>query len=617
MIKEFLSLSVMLVGYAILSEKEKNEIKKLACDFLKGKREEFKKSYGNTKEKECGDFAKRIVMDFDNIIAYTQKNPIEDSVCRYYDYFEKNYRNVPVSSEANETKKKMLDQLLLQIYSTAQLAFENYYKVLLSGKNIQEINKIERNHKSNDEFFESLRDNTFVNITPELSTTINSEDYCVIVDKDVVVSKNVDCKGKLAFIKCNIVFENDGNIDVGQYGALAFINCTVRVNKDCEHQIIYSSGEVYACHVIFDSVVSGFSFDGKTTIESCEFIACREICVGSDILRGKSSIDGCKFTCGFKEEESSCHFNDYDSCLKIGDVTITNSRFESIGKSNNFSIVKCENNYNSVIENCTFVGAKNCIYCEDYVRLNKCYFESCENAIILTKGIEKPKPIIKNSYFVYCKDVIHVSCNCIVHGCKFIKCKDQMITCIDVFSFPRYGLGNNISMLSYKNGGIEVRNSIFSDIAFNDNDGNCNRGIIVLSRYGGKKSKVNLVDNCVFDGICINNGYLIKIYQGAPSADEIEESDKRGKETKIIASKNIVAKIKQSSFNNYQYKNRENSLIQTQLLLQHIFKGDEPITMAKIVDCDTYPRKGQQCSDYRSAYLFDEKEKEMVGSCVK
>lgn len=139
---------------------------------------------------------------------------------------------------------------------------------------------------------------------------------------------------------------------------------------------------------------------------------------------------------------------------------------------------------NANVSNCSFTGTKYCL--EEVASVKNCEFTDC-NFVISTNV--RPSYAgsfnIDNCCFKQCTDILTLKINTNITNCQFLQCDAELISAQHYF------------------GGVHIEFCEFLNIKANDK--NC----ISLKRGKDKSSKENIIRKCIFNGIQINNTFLI------------------------------------------------------------------------------------------------------------
>lgn len=150
------------------------------------------------------------------------------------------------------------------------------------------------------------------------------------------------------------------------------------------------------------------------------------------------------------------------------------------------------------IEKCSFYGMTEGIHA---FKVKDCKFENCNRAIncmIMPSNHIKDRHIA-NCVFIKCTNVIDVCDDIIISNCYFISCYNTIIS-------P--------AAMGFFTGGIKVKFCYFINIK-NLSSNNARMGYeqdassIVFRRSGTNNSMANYLEKCIFDGVSIDNNFLI------------------------------------------------------------------------------------------------------------
>lgn len=150
------------------------------------------------------------------------------------------------------------------------------------------------------------------------------------------------------------------------------------------------------------------------------------------------------------------------------------------------------------INKCSFYGMTEGIIA---LKVKDCKFENCNRAIncMIMPTYYKKDRYIANCVFIKCTNVIDVCDDIIISNCHFISCYNTIIS-------P--------AAMGFFTGGINVKFCHFINIK-NLESNNARTGYeqnassIILRRSGTNNSVANYLKQCIFDGVSIDNNFLI------------------------------------------------------------------------------------------------------------
>lgn len=295
-------------------------------------------------------------------------------------------------------------------------------------------------------------------------------------------------------------------------GSLIFQNCVIYYNEENHINSIKledtSRVSVYNCIVVGNNISNGYLFEGTTksfNISNCTFEGCQKflhINVRDFAIKSCYIHDCCNaFYVG---SNNKCIV---DNCLIFREYVSTGTLFilAKAEISNNTIIGKNSyerDNYFYNIkkaDNCTFIAVYGCIDHADCV--TNCVFQKCHR--VLSDSF-----IIDNCFFCRCQDVIRSSYifDIKIEFSQFLNCYAPCVTYQEIV----FRKDSQSCVIEY----CEFINTSLMG----------NSSIIALSRGTGSKSKINVIKNCIFNGVALCIEYLIEpltLYEKAKPYDKV------------------------------------------------------------------------------------------------
>lgn len=389
----------------------------------------------------------------------------------------------------------------------------------------------------------------------------------------VHINTYINCKGTLVFRNC-IVYYNDSEgpseISLEEKSNVVFYNCKIVMGK-------YSKNN----HLIKGTSESILIKD--STFENCNRFCC--IDVSEKFLIDNCFIYNCKDNfvqvwSGYKNENkifmNNCIVADDFS---YDDHTYFGEKFDlKKGRVSNSTIIRSNNSNDDSIyfenlteaNNCTFIGVTKCL--NNVTNVLNCQFKDCNEVISLNYydfGDLKCK--IDNCCFEQCNLTIdnRTNTNTRVSYCQFLECSAPSIisysdsdTCKQsiIIEFCEF-----INIFLYP--GIVKRRKKMAHLFLVPSS------FITVNKQNNKESKLNIISKCVFNGVELDDEWLIEpvdLAGGGPLSSNRNRS------------KDKMLRIDDCSFMNCSVKNE---LIKKTVQYNMLLMKDLDFEAVSIYDC--------------------------------
>lgn len=371
--------------------------------------------------------------------------------------------------------------------------------------NISDIFEFEFEEEDDSDVEESIEDVDFEECEDEYITDmlqIQAGEKKVYKNKNIHINTYINCEGNLVFDHCVLYYnESDAGdeIQIAQGGGLVIRNSIITCMGVDENIFI-------TCEKENDILIE------NTTLIDCSYFI-EATSYNSFIIRG-CTIKNC-----FKKLITLCSFsNDEEKVCEIVDNAIEQKELKSFyvqynEKRSNFwaAVIEADSktmkferneviiypqfswsvniykNVRGTINNCKFKGTKRQLMINT---VNDCYFELCTNVMVVSGKVS-------NSIFDKCTNVIHALDKTIIKNCQFLSCKDQLIVTTGGASGLKIEWCQFRNIKNMQESGSQTE--INACIKFSGNgDG-----------FQKKDLEMNYIGNCIFDGVEMENNFLI------------------------------------------------------------------------------------------------------------
>lgn len=409
---------------------------------------------------------------------------------------------------------------------------------------------------------------------------VQAEETKILSYKNIHISTYIQCNGRLEFNNCVIYYnesESVNGISLESGASISFKNCSIiclEYDTTAAHFINSLSDNNRNIQIIFEncSFENCFNFIKARSLKKFYMNDCNILnCYGEFIKVDLDTSAACSITGCSIIENKSPKFNlrdcDYynilfdiskysDSLCEINNNTIVES-LDSDNQVVSFSYFKSRQ---LAINNCTFVGASNCL--NGFSSIKDCQFKDCKR-VAYVNSYNPEKLIIDNCYFEHCTKVLELPDNSTVSHCQFVDCYNGII---GPASFA---------------GGILIEYCEFINLQFRNPSDTFNLGTnacITLRVCKDKEGRSNKIRKCIFNGAHMNTGFLI-------AAKGYERPNR------------TVAYIEECSFSNCTTKSESGSIIKTKLYYDTLFKKDIEIIAIEITGCKVLDKINEESSE--------------------
>ena len=347
--------------------------------------------------------------------------------------------------------------------------------------------------------------------------------------KEIHLGSLIHNCGVLIFDNCAIFYnENDyaDEISLDANAEIQATNCTF-VCKGIDKNPLITASE--HCTAYFDKCAfidcSHFILTNKEEstllISNCEMYDCYEFAECGYYAKSFGLTNtAIYFTANYARPKDSYH-------SYLFDVEAKNATINNIFVSSN-GVVTPElfNIRYGCLTDSTFNGVKGRIV--EALGVENCVFENCRGSLsLISTWDSNGKPYVKSCVFDTCTDIIAAGETTSITQCKFINCYDSLI---HSGSLGQIEL-SYCEFINYKNSADDQRQGTEAS--------DPTAGIKIST---GKGCKHSVIQKCVFDGVNINEGYLISssiVEKVGKNQIRITECDFRNCVTKRVSGKII------------------------------------------------------------------------------
>lgn len=432
-----------------------------------------------------------------------------DGIIEYYGYLSEDVATDSIQS-VDEDIEKNSDKILGESDGAADIGtIDSNEQDAVIG-----LNNIESSFNSN-----CQKENIFIDnmlVVPE--GTIKK-----FVNASVHVSSIIACAGELVFDNCNIFYNESSKLNniILEEKASLLITDSVINNLGYAEQVLISgerNNEVVFLRTQFNECSNFLKLYGanKFILQNCNLLNCYK---GFIDINYSECIN--EITKNYIYSENLAEFNLYedgDSFEHIfehffghGGTLINIYDSNQWSKIEGNTIIESENFYcqeeyqveiknpmkyfsgNIKIENCVFTGVQSGIECTTVIN---CKFMNCKNAVRVMPRLSNfnIESEIKDCIFSGCTNILELDEGTRILKCQFNDCYDTLIE-------------GDIS------GGATIEYCEFKDIRnYSKKEWGIPTSILLR---GDKKGYTNTIKNCIFNGIELDQSYLI-----APKAYE-------------------------------------------------------------------------------------------------
>ncbi|MGG3466127.1 hypothetical protein ABES02_00865 [Neobacillus pocheonensis] len=348
-----------------------------------------------------------------------------------------------------------------------------------------------------EEFYIEMPEVTFEEETIELEEMniksilyIPRDELKVIKNRIVHISAYINCEGHLQFDNC-IVHYNETNdsdeITLSEGASITFSNCQVHCHSIDKNSFIQGEGDNE--FILLNSVFNDCSHfikmknEFNLTIQNCLINSPGENFIHDNGWRQGNKLRG-------EISNTQIYFNDqnkpgddiyFGNIIYIqGSVKINNCvvrGIETVGREETKLVLF--NIASGTYANCNFTNVDKCI--SDAASISECSFEACKEVI---EGTYDSKTKITNCLFKDCQDITRGD-DFSIKNCQFVNCKNGIVK----------GQGITVEFCEFYNL-VHDLSGLVADASF---EFSC-----------GKHTDSNKISKCLFDGVEINDGFLIQ-----------------------------------------------------------------------------------------------------------
>ena len=313
--------------------------------------------------------------------------------------------------------------------------------------------------------------------------------------KELHLSSLINCCGTLELENCIIIFnETDAADEITLESGASFLakNCTF-LCKGFDKAAFISLAE--ECAATFEQCVfvdcAFFISAGhakEVTLTNCELYNCGEGFLTYDD-GGTLTLDNLKIDIQedrFDNRKKGTLFKqaEYNSTCTINNVYATCSHYEDERP------VMFFNTPAAAITNSTFIGCGECITAS---KVENCVFENCSGKYVDIISNYVLSSAITGCVFDHCTEIIDIGTSSVITQCKFVDCYDKLIN--------SGGTESEISFCEF----INCRNTAKDKKQGQDTSD----PTACIKLYAENTSKNSVIKKCIFDGIDIDEGFLI------------------------------------------------------------------------------------------------------------
>ncbi|WP_313638879.1 hypothetical protein, partial [Paenibacillus sp.] len=310
-------------------------------------------------------------------------------------------------------------------------------------------------------------------------------------NKIVHISAYINCKGNLEFENCVIYYnetEASDEITLAKGANLKFSQSTIICKRIDKRPFIQGKGNNAIS--LFQCELQDCSYFIEGEVDSSILMnQCRLMNPGIDFMKGSwNKIEGeiteCSFCFTKISDEQVEHYKSFYSANIIelrGSFLIQECVVNVAEKSGWEDLgITIFNISGGIYRNCSFDNLKRCI--ENCAEIHESIFKDCEDVVNLGYGNEKT--LIENSIFEACERIV-VGSLYTLSNCQFIGCSNSILN----------------------GGGITVEYCEFYNLVHDE------QGLLPTSCFtftGGKDSPDNRIVKCLFNGVQIQDGFLVQ-----------------------------------------------------------------------------------------------------------
>lgn len=329
--------------------------------------------------------------------------------------------------------------------------------------------------------------------------------------KEIHLGSLINCCGTLELDNCIIVYNEKNAADeitIAEGATLSVTNSTfICKNYDKNAQITLQTGSTASfsgCRFI-DCCMFLFSEQNATlNIENCELYNCyRGFVLFHGYDAGKVSISNTNI---LFDENIQSHTElsplicvPYNAC-DVNNVRVTVNVQELEAKSPILDV-----RYGTVM-NSSFIGCPHAVKAHI---IENCLFENCKGELPIVvacvdERVSSTRTTVNSCVFDDCNNVIKADSDAAITQCKFYNCIDRII-----YAPEQSGIEITFcEFINYKNTAIDkLQGQDTSD------------PLSAIRLYANRSSTVSSIQKCIFDGVDINEGFLISAHVDGKVSD--------------------------------------------------------------------------------------------------
>lgn len=400
---------------------------------------------------------------------------------------------------------------------------------------------------------EDAIDEEFSTIIIDKEVIIPSGNNQVYKNKEIFVHAKIICDGELTFENCTIIYNDNAlaaEIKIAESGQLTISGSTIKCMSykgeyfcECNGNVVVKKSKFVDCAYLFMA-------RRNLSIEGSEFLNCaRGVINVRTYENAKVSI--CNNV--FRQNNLKRFYRDDLSRLRET-AMITVSAMNSLSTNLRFNnnVIRESNECNAFFKNGKFVYVESDdmvvtqssffnTTCTVSAQVSECFFYNSKHVINQYRSV-----YADNCIFEKCEDIISCGEESKITNCQFVSCKNSLID-----GSSAYGGGVLVENCSFKN--------ITNDCGY--------KSSLSFIRNGRWDSKENRVHKCLFDGISINNMFLI----------DVDGYEKPYDETSV--------EICDCTFRNCETKRKSKKLISEYISYYGVFNKEKSVYCTKIRNC--------------------------------
>lgn len=419
-----------------------------------------------------------------------------------------------------------------------------------------------------DDFFESNYDEFYPRELTEITISnimhIAKDEIKKFINNKIYVSSFIDCAGTMVFENCEIYYNvtpgTPCQITLKEGSSLSIINCKVTCNNLEKNAFFKDEGSVRL--FITNSIFEDCSyFIEKEKGDDCNFVmqGCEIINPYTSFLSiygvNEGIINNCIITFNkpLPEDDDNYYKGSIFSVspkwgetnnIRVSDVIVNgNNLFNVKDEKGYFNRIKDLFNMNyASYTNCTFENVNYCI--RNVGILSHCKFNKCEK--VIENGVGKEKSKITHCTFTGCESII-IGNNMDISNCQFVECNNNLIE-------TSFG------------GNVNVEFCEFYNIKYSKPYSYSTPACLCFHRSKGSEYSSSSVKKCIFNGIELNDGFLIA-----------------GMVIEKINGKSVY--VEECSFQNCTTKRESGKIIKCYGIYFNVFKKQIEIEVTSIQNC--------------------------------